>query len=248
MHFLRGVSWVGLGCVPTVSVRCRRPTVFLAVCVCLLLQCLECLAQGQLKARTESGRVVILELDGTWHFEDDAKKSEAAAKEKSFRETYWGMTREQVKAVEGEGAEEPAGENHVYYKRTIAGLDALTVYYFADGKLVRARYAFTEEHSNKNDYLGDFFKVKYLLEQKYGKAEIDTKWRNDLYKSDEQHWGLAASLGHLTLTSRWETAETEITEFLGGENFSVTFIAEYASKLLKGLEEEARRKAGKKDF
>lgn len=80
----------------------------------------------------------------------------------------------------------------------MAGLDCLIFYIFAEGKLVRASHAFTEAHSNENDYISYYNSLKEILIKKYGKPIKDSQFRkNDLYRDDYQNWWFAVSLGHL---------------------------------------------------
>ena len=181
-------------------------------------------------AITENGKKVLLKDDGTWEFLKEEPKREELC---DFRKTNWGMNKEQVKKTEkGKIVEED--ENILTYQGNVAGLDCFVVYIFAEGKLVRAKYVFTETHSNKNDYILDYNKLKEILIKKYGKPIEDSQlWRNDLYKDDYQNWGFAVSLGHLVYFALWETPSTSIAMMLDGENYEINLQIEYLSKELK---------------
>ena len=108
---------------------------------------------------------------------------------------------------------------------------------------------FTHSHSNENDYILDFNKLKEILTKKYGKPIEDERlWKNDLYRDDPQYWGFAISLGHLIYLATWETPATDTTDttiitlLLNGENFEIMFCIEYLSKNLHKLEEKAIEK------
>jgi hypothetical protein len=165
-----------------------------------------------------------------------------ALKDASFRNTKWGMTRTEVKATESKPPTSEA-DNALIYSDSLAGLDAFVVYIFAADRLVRAKYTLIEDHTNKNDYINDYDSLKTSLAVKYGEPqEHDTIWKRDLYKSDHDEWGFAVSHGDLVYTEKWETQETTIFHALYGDNFKITHVVEYTSKLLKSLEDSEKKK------
>lgn len=165
-----------------------------------------------------------------------------------FRKTHWGMSKAQVKKTE-KGKIVRDVETMLVYQGNVGGHDCLIGYMFAEGKLVRSKYLFTETHSNANDYIVDYDRLKKILIKKYGKPIEDTLlWKNDLYKDDYQHWGLAVSLGHLFYFADWKTPNTEITLALNGENLDVTLEIEYISRKLEKLEEKAKEKKALDEF
>jgi len=100
-----------------------------------------------------------------------------------------------------------------------------------------------EIHSNKSDFIQDYNNFNEILKKKYGEPLEDKRfWKNDLYKDDYSHWGMAISLGHLALYSKWETPHTAIISMLAGENFDIKCGVEYSSKKLKNLEEKSKEK------
>lgn len=170
-----------------------------------------------------------------------------------FRQTLWGMNKEQVKKVESSkffkedklnGAMK--GLDSLLYQDNIGGLDALFCYYFAENQLTRARYLFIESHTNKNLYISDFEMVKSQLSQKYGKPYTDNIiWLNNLYKDDPDEYGLAISVGHLQYVAEWSLDETYIQLLLKGDNYKIIFWAEYTGKAFEKLEKRVIKKAKK---
>jgi len=197
---------------------------------------------AQQRAVTEDGRTVILYNDGTWKYDIS---SSPATNSNTFRDTYWGMSKSQVRAVEkSELVKED--EDLLAYKGDIAELNCLILYIFVDGLLVRGKYLIIEEHSNKNDCISDYENLKTLLQDKYGKPSKDaTYWKNALYRDEYQSWGFAVSLGHLVYFTEWKTATADINLALYGENYDITLAVEYMSTKYKGLEEAARKKKAK---
>ena len=163
-----------------------------------------------------------------------------------FRNVSWGMSRNDVQRLESAkfSSETPVG---LLYEVSVAGLQSLLYYIFAGDMLVRAKYLVTERHSNLNDFLNDFKKLKSLLREKYGDNgsgsgyERDVIWMNDLFRHDVSEWGLAVSIGHAAYYSSWEVSGTTITLFLSGDNHSIDLGVEYLSLAHQDLEDKLRK-------
>jgi hypothetical protein len=160
----------------------------------------------------------------------------------TFRNTKWGMSKQDVITSE---TLKPAEKhpNMIMYKSKLMGDNVFIIYIFVDDKVVRSKYILAEQHSNKNDYIRHYEKYKEALIKKYGKPnEDETWWRNELYKDDPSHWGMAVSMGHLIYFSKWETPETIIFAMLNGDNFEISCGIEYTSKKYEHLEKEQKDK------
>ena len=165
------------------------------------------------------------------------------AEEMDFRNTKWGMTMEEV--IKSEGKEPTVAKNDktATYKGTIAGLDNSYSYTFIDNKLTSAAIIFTGLHTNKNDYIDDFNRVKKMLIHKYGKPENDVqKWKNDLFRDHREGWGIAISVGDLEYIALWKMDRTDVFLQLTGENYEILFGILYQSKQLKDLQEKESEK------
>ena len=166
----------------------------------------------------------------------------------NFRQTKWGMTKEQVKSSEPLKVSEERNDI-LGYKSSVINKDVFIIYFFAGNQLTRARYFLAESHTNKNDFIRDYKDFKKILTKKYGPSETEDKiWKNDLYKDDYSNWGMAISLGHLVYMSTWETEDTEIAAMLLGENYDVSCVVEYTSKNLKELEDKAKEQKAMDNF
>ena len=184
-----------------------------------------------INAVTTNGKSVILHENGKWEFDKILKKET----EFDFRKTNWGMSKSQIKATETEKI--VRDDNILGYQAKVAGLEALIAYIFVNDKLVRAKYIFVEKHSNKNDYLTDYTAIQKILGKKYGEAVDDkTYWKNDLYKTEYQSWGMAIAAGHLSKYANWKTPDSEVWLSLNGDNYKISHSAEYSSIKLAGLE------------
>jgi hypothetical protein len=147
-----------------------------------------------------------------------------------FRDTRWGMSKNQVFELEGRPThhEKSYGLETIKYRKKAIGLDCSIEFIFAGNKLIRAKYIFLKEHKHKNQYISDYKKIKDWLTEKHGMAQgSNVTWRNDLYKEDYSNWGLAVSLGHLEYGSLWKNQEVEIFLTLSGENNKLSLKAEY---------------------
>jgi hypothetical protein len=117
-----------------------------------------------------------------------------------------------------------------YESARLAGLDCRMVYILAKDKLVRAKYVFQREHYEKNDFLADFT-VERPTEQR-------VLWRDEVYKMEPQHYGLAVSLGQLLYSTQWKGKRTVVTHALTGENGAITHEIEFVSVDLEPWEDQ----------
>ncbi len=200
--------------------------------------------QDQQSAISSSGQTVTLNEDGTWEYVEQP----AATPQKTFRNTCWGMTRKRVKQAEtNELLHEE--DHYLLYRGKIADLDCCIVYCLVEDRLVRARYVVAEEHPDRNDYIYDYKKIKEALTLKYGKpADDQVVWSADLYKEDDDDWGVSVSLGHLVFGSDWSTDSTDILLMLCGEHYEISFVVEYSSQKLRPFEAAARKRKSLVDF
>jgi len=162
-------------------------------------------------------------------------------KEPTFRTTKWGMNKSEVITLEGEPSENIDGALF-YNSKLVGGILGDIVYVFVNDALVRTKYNFKEDHSNKNEYLKDYAKIKNVLEEKYGEAYTDrNSWSKDLYKGDVQNYGMAVSVGHLIMQAGWLNLDTDILTSLSGDNFKISHIVQYSSNALSSLEKSKEK-------
>lgn len=200
--------------------------------------------QDQQSAITSSGQTVTLNEDGTW----DYVEQPTATPKSTFRNTCWGMTRKRVKKAETNELFHEE-DHYLLYRGKIADLDCCIIYGLVEDRLVRARYVITEEHPNRNDYISDHETIKEALTVKYGEpADDQVVWSADLYKEDDDDWGVSVSLGHLVFGCDWSTNSTDILLMLCGENYEISFVVEYSSQKLKPFEAAARKRKSLLDF
>lgn len=166
---------------------------------------------------------------------DAGSSSQISTPEKTnFRNTVWGMTKDEVKQIETlelQYEEEPA---IMYAATNIAGLSAIPCYFFDDvQKLYGGAYSFVLQHTSESLYIDDFYTVGDLLDEKYGPGKYDYEWKDNQYKDDFYQWGYAISIGQLKMEAAWETPETNIFLELSGDNHQINLTLLYASKTYK---------------
>ncbi|TYB31291.1 MAG: hypothetical protein FXF47_04990 [Candidatus Mcinerneyibacterium aminivorans] len=167
-----------------------------------------------------------------------------SAEDYDFRNVNWGMSKTEVKRREDAKLFQDKSTS-LAYKTQLKNHDALLVYNFWNNKLAGSAYSIIDNYLNKNNYIEDYKELKRLLEKKYGNPSYeDIIWKNDLYKDDPSHYGMAISVGHLIYTSRWKTNSEKIVIILDGENYKVSLMIayysnQYAKKILKDDEKEA---------
>jgi hypothetical protein len=157
---------------------------------------------------------------------------------RKFDEMKWGVSKKQILEMEGKpSAQRKAkGLDVMGYQQKLINLDCSIEYIFAANKLSRMRFSFITEYLDKNAYLEDYQKIKDALVQKFGRPLKETMdWRDTTFKDDFAAWGEAVSLGHLELSSRWLTPQTEIMAVLNGENEEILLTVEYSGLQLKEL-------------
>lgn len=159
----------------------------------------------------------------------------------------WGDSMAAVRKQRGT----PASSDHdsLTYSTSVTGLDSLALLTFVNDKLSSVTYIFTNRHTDDNLYISDFDSVDAALKGKYGNPETHgVYWRNNLYKDDHEHWGLAIAAGQMYMDANWETDDTEITHRLVGDNFTITHGVGYVSREFRLAAETAKHASANKNL
>jgi hypothetical protein len=156
------------------------------------------------------------------------------AKDYDFRKASWGMDTTAVIKNEGHPVKRDKNDRFYIlgYDKKVAGLKAYTEFKFLDNKLGKGSYLFKVSHTNKNDYIYDFEKLRKILVKKYGtsKEENPEIWQNTTYKGSKDKYGLAVGMGHLSYVANWENNTTKILLKLKGENLQYKLTLTYTGK------------------
>lgn len=146
-----------------------------------------------------------------------------------FREIAWGMTVDEVKAIENAEVLDENASMFVYAVE-VAGREALLFYKHVDNKVIRGGYSFQVEHDDKNAYINDYEALKAQLTEEHGWPISDeVVWKNDVYRQDLDQHGLAVGMGYLIFWSDWDAGDTRIELALHGNNDLHVLAMNYAS-------------------
>ena len=163
-----------------------------------------------------------------------------------FRDTQWGMSKEQVLSIE---KTRPIYYNNesLTFRGKLANIQVHIIYKFSDNKLKSGVYQFVQNYSNNNVYLKDYKIINDLLDIKYGNPETRKEfWNNELYKEKLGYYGNAISLGHLSLESKWENDTTIIVHNLSGNNNLINHYINYFDKKIQDYDHEAIKRVEEK--
>ncbi len=153
----------------------------------------------------------------------------------SFRGTRWGMSEEQVRQAEGgETVQEiqRSGLNMIAYTGQVAGKNCLIGYYFANGQLVRIQCVLNEDHQDADSYIDDFSEIRQALCTQFDHCnEVKEEWISDSLQRDREEWGLAVAAGHLSLSGKWHTMDSVITETITGGNLEIKVEIQYCYRI-----------------
>lgn len=146
-----------------------------------------------------------------------------------FRRAEWGMTKEQVKAVEKEAPLQSRGESLLKYKTQIMGLDVHIYYYFEKGRLRHGSYDFISVPESGCSEIFD--KLVETISKKYGEAKEELIWKDDSLKTPKPS-STAVAFGFLKRAAEWETEKTVIRLSLSSEKYGdpITLDIYYVSK------------------
>jgi len=173
----------------------------------------------------------------------DRNEENTPSPKKHFRNTRWGMNKENVLKIEGRPQKQETSEglDIFQYPKKILNMDCLIGYVFAEDKLAKTKYSFFSRHENKDLYIQDYEKIKKILTQKYGKPQYQKVfWQDPEYKDKRSSWGKAVSSGRLEFASGWQDSETEILLRLFGWDGRIFLVAEYSSLKYKDLANKIR--------
>ena len=165
-----------------------------------------------------------------------------------FREYHWGDSKEEVLKTE---AEQPLmhSDEYLVYEDVVAKFPATVIYTFLEDELVRGMYVLQTEHEKDNDYIMDFFYLKKLLTQLYGKPMEELDITESMVEKDHRgKYSKEIAQGERVLQNKWKLERTLIILTLDGKdnqlstriNYSSFFLLEHLQKkqqedMMRGL-------------
>lgn len=163
-----------------------------------------------------------------------------------FRRGRWGDSPQAVEKAESLEVAQRQKQGDVsvlVYEGEIAGLAAEIAYLFNPEGLYQGIYKITEDHADHALYIADFEKLRDLLSEKYGEpASSGTRWTNELFKGNPDHWDEALIAGHVSWAATWVTERTKVSIALFGQAFRVRLGITYESQV-----DAAEREAAEKE-
>jgi len=153
----------------------------------------------------------------------------------SFKQSNWGDSIDDVKAVEGTpidtGVVDANGADYLLYNASVAGKNAYLAYYFGKDGLFAARYILNETYSDMSKYIEDYEAVRKALTKKYGNPSYDDEIWTDTTKkstySDDKPTAL--ELGYISYYTTFEIKETTVQMSMDCDNAEVTTMIQFES-------------------
>jgi hypothetical protein len=173
-------------------------------------------------------------------YESDKCKETSGEQTVLFGGVPWGASRDQVIAAMGK---QPtyADNNTVIFDDHISGMPVHAVFFLADDQLTRGKYIFTTRHPMENTYLEKFGDIEKILAKKYGEPAVsDTTWNNNMFKYVYKDYGLAVSLGHMSMLAGWKIGCVKLSHTLSGGNGQIQHGMEYYHLKMLSIEENAK--------
>ena len=147
----------------------------------------------------------------------------------NFRNTHWGMSRDEVKKIEKTSSLNKFGGTF-YYVGEIFNLKSIIIYVFnKNNKLKKGTYIIKQPHTLKDDYIIDYYYILKKLKQKYGKPANENIFKNKKSLKAETQ-GMAISLGKLSYQTFWNLKKTIILLKLNGNKGNINLSISYVAK------------------
>ena len=156
-----------------------------------------------------------------------------------YKNTKWGMSKEQVKKCFPEMTfKDDSGGLYFYSK--ISEENVIIIFSFLKDKLYRVIVGFEINTLNKENYIQKYNKFQGLLIKKYGEPTKNVRRGSSNEYSDD---ATAISMGKGIYFTTWALPETDINIALYGDNFELKLRIEYSCrKLAKEKEKETKSK------
>lgn len=172
-------------------------------------------------------------------YASDQCREAPAGKEVLFAGVPWGSSRERVIAAMGKQPRY-SDDRGVVFDDHIAGMPVRATFLFSNNQLTRGTYLFTAKHDYENRYLEAFNDIEEILKRKYGEPAIsDTTWHNNMFKYVYKDYGLAISLGQMSMLAGWKIGCVKFTHTISGGNGQIRHGIEYYHLRMQSMEADA---------
>ncbi len=134
----------------------------------------------------------------------------------------WGAKVDDILATEAGQPVLRTPDRLVYHIR-LRELPLTAVYRFSNGKLHRVRYLNRAVHTDRNDYIEDYARLRASLTERLGEPALDRKqWRQPLFRDRPERHGDAIAAGHLVYLVQWRATKSQVTMALRSDRRAVT--------------------------
>lgn len=124
------------------------------------------------------------------------------------------------------------GSSFLVYSDAVEGEDAY-IFYLMNSKdeLYSIMIYFVENHTDHSLYISCFDRIAEKLSNIYGEANVE-KGTGSLYNYCESE-AEALNIGQVKYRDTWESEDMSIILYLGKDNYEVTFVLSYESKIIE---------------
>lgn len=117
------------------------------------------------------------------------------------------------------------------YEDVVAGEDAYIVYQLNHNEeLYCIIFSFIESHTDHSLYINTFYNITEQLTERYGEPHVE-KFKGSLYNYCDSEVE-ALNIGQVKYRNTWKTNDMKITLFLAKDNYEISFLLAYDSKLI----------------
>lgn len=160
-----------------------------------------------------------------------------------FRGARWGMSKAEVIKVEGRKPvldRTSGGLETLAFEDEALGMKVQVVYSFKNGKLVRAGYAFMEEHGDSSQYIEDYNRIEAAIGKRWGPPANTpgTIWSEGAPPKEKGSWGEELGKGRLRFESLREDADTEVLHSLASTGSGIAHGLIYLNKAFERTREQ----------
>mgnify|MGYP001766293038 CR=1 FL=1 len=164
-----------------------------------------------------------------------------------FRGAKWGMSKAEVIKYEGRKPvldRTADGLETIAFEDEALGMRVQVVYSFQDGRLVRAGYAFMEEHGDNSRHIEDYNRIEAAVGKRWGPPTNSPVmiWSEGATPKENGSWGAELGKGLLRFESLRENADTEVLHSLASTGAGIAHGLIYLNKAF----ERSRERDGSK--
>ena len=150
--------------------------------------------------------------------------------QKDVLNSNWGDSKQQV-AINDTLAFDTISNRSLIF---IANIPSIVKYNFTKNKLNQVIFNVNTKHNYSLDYIIDYYSIYDLFLDKYG---LPTKekmiWKDNTLKYDKKQYGDALLKEQLSIYTKFENNNTDITIIISGQNNKIVFNITFTSKKFK---------------